>query len=134
MKNTAEIVSQSVLKSSAANSSVSDSEVEDTVADSEVEDTLADSEVEDTLADSGFEDTLTIFGWSFLVVGVSFGIFFIWKSGDITKKYESIDAWGEHGYSWSLMIFGIISIMQGLFLRLILEGIAEILRLLRRKK
>ncbi len=87
-----------------------------------------------SVSDSGFEDTLTGFGWFFLVVGVSLGIFFIWKSGDITKKYESIDAWGQHGYSWGLMIFGMFSIMQGLFLRLILEGIAEIIRLLRWKK
>jgi hypothetical protein len=90
--------------------------------------------VNSSVSDSGFEDTLTGFGWFFLVVGILLGIFFIWKSGDITKKYSSIDGWGEHGYSWSLMIFGMFSIMQGLFLRLILEGIAEILRLLRRKK
>jgi hypothetical protein len=62
------------------------------------------------------------------------GIFFIWKSGDVTKQYKSIDEWGEHGYSWGLMIFGIFSIMQGLFLRLILEGVAVIIRLLRWKK
>jgi hypothetical protein len=80
------------------------------------------------------EDTLTAFGWVFLVVGILLGVFFIWKSGDVTKKYGSIGDWGEYGYSWSLMIVGIFSIVQGLFLRLILEGIAEILRLLRWKK
>ncbi len=83
---------------------------------------------------SQFEDTLTAFGWLFLAVGVLLGVFFIWKSGDVTKEYKSIDTWGEHGYSWGLMIFGMFSILQGLFLRLILEGIAEIIRLLRRKK
>jgi hypothetical protein len=81
-----------------------------------------------------FDGTLTFFGWFFLVVGVLLGIFFIWKSGDVTKEYASTDTWGQHGYSWGLMVVGMFSIMQGLFLRLILEGIAEIIRLLRWKK
>jgi hypothetical protein len=86
------------------------------------------------VSNSGFENTLTATGWFLLWVGVLVGVFFIWKSGDITKKYESIDTWGEHGYAWSLIIFGIFSIMQGLFMRFILEGVAVIIRLLRRMK
>jgi hypothetical protein len=50
------------------------------------------------------------------------------------KTHESIDTWGEHGYEWSLIIFGIFSIIQGFFLHSILGAVAEIIRLLRLKK
>jgi uncharacterized membrane protein HdeD (DUF308 family) len=73
-----------------------------------------------------FEDALNFFGWLFLSVGFLLGVFFIWVSFQIPKERQD--------FSWGLMIFGIFSIMLGLFLRLILEGIAEILRLLRGKK
>ncbi len=29
------------------------------------------------------------------------------------KTHESIDTWDEHGYEWSLIIFGVFSIIQG---------------------
>jgi hypothetical protein len=144
IRETSEAVSQSVSKSSETtaaetnaaetNANETNTWFQNTSTNSGVQDTVVNSGVQDTVANSGFEDTLTAFGWLLLWLGVLVGVFFIWKSGDITKKYESIDKWGEHGYSWGLMIFGIFSILQGVFLRFILEGVAVIIRLLRRMK
>jgi uncharacterized integral membrane protein len=96
---------------------------------SEVEPLPANSSV----SDSRFENNLTGVSWIFLIVGILLGIICIWQSGVVTKN-STTATWGEHGFSWYLIVFGIISILQGLFLSLLLGGIAEIIRLLRLKK
>jgi uncharacterized membrane protein HdeD (DUF308 family) len=84
-----------------------------------------------SVSNSGIEDTLTNSSLVFLIVAVLLGLFFMWESGMVNNR-SSLDSWGEHGYSWSFVIVGIFSIMAGIILRLILEGMAVIISLLRK--
>lgn len=76
------------------------------------------------------EDSLSAWGKGFLVLGILAGIVCIWAAGAVTKQY-SFDDWGERGIAWSLMIAGVAAVMQGMFVRVLLEAGAEIIRLLR---
>lgn len=79
----------------------------------------------------GVEDSLSAWGVGFLVLGILSGIICIFAAGVVTKKY-SFESWGENGIAWYLVVVGVAAILQGMFVRVLLEAGAEIIRLLRK--
>ena len=77
------------------------------------------------------EDSLSAWGVGFLVLGILAGIVCIWAAGVVTKQSD-YDDWGKRGIAWYLVVVGIGAILQGMFIRVLLEGGAEIIRLLRK--
>jgi hypothetical protein len=66
----------------------------------------------------------------FLVLGILGGLICIVASGMVTKQYR-FDSWGERGVAWYLIIVGVAAILQGMFVLVLLEAGAEIIRLLK---
>lgn len=72
---------------------------------------------------------LAMWGHIFLWFGVLIAIGCLITSGIVTKQL-SIDKWGENGFSWPYIAFGIGAFIQGLIVKLFLDGFNEIIRLL----
>jgi hypothetical protein len=79
----------------------------------------------------GVEDSLSVWGTGFLVLGILSGVICIYAAGVVTKRY-SFESWGDNGVAWYLVIVGVAAILQGMFVRVLLEAGAEIIRLLRK--
>ena len=80
---------------------------------------------------SFFENTLT--GWAniFLVLSIISGLIGFYYAGRaLAGKY---DDWGEKGISFAWIAVSVAAILQGVLIQLLLKGLAEIIRLLRKK-
>lgn len=82
---------------------------------------------------SSVGSTLSIWGNVFLWFGALIAIGCVIASGLVTKKY-SVDTWGENGFSWVYISFAIGAFVQGLIVKLFLDGFSEIIRLLNKKQ
>jgi hypothetical protein len=97
---------------------------------------ILDIKTEPPQADSDYregdiEASLSAWGMGFLVLGILAGIVCLWAAGIVTKEYR-YDDWGKRGIAWYLVAIGIAAILHGIFVRMLLEAGAEIIRLLRK--
>ncbi len=121
VKDTSEIVSQSALKSSTAANPINIEPSNDEVGEEKFEDT----------SPGGIEGSLSVFGWLLFFGGLLLGVVCIYASGRVNLQY-SFQSWGDKEVAWGWVGIGIAVIMQGLFLRFVLEAAAVIIRLLRK--
>ncbi len=121
VKDTSEIVSQPALKSSTAANPINIESSIDEVEEEEFEDT----------SPGGIESSLSAFGWLLSLGGLLLGVVCIYASGRVNLQYD-FQSWGDQKVAWGWVGIGIAVIMQGLFLRFVLEAAAVIIRLLRK--
>lgn len=79
------------------------------------------------------EEDLKFWGSFFALAGVLGGLALIWAAG--TSQNRLISAgWGAAGVDTTLLVLGVVAVVQGLFMRSIMRAGAELLTLLRSLK